>query len=117
VIDVLVSGRLRGAPQLRRAANGSPFATFRVAAASKNSESLLCSCVTFSKSSIEAVQSLEDGDSIAVSGEGAIGGWSATDGSMRHGLEVTAHAVMTMYHAGRKRKGGSAASDGLDDES
>lgn len=111
MFDVLLSGRLRGVPQLRTATNGSSFATFRLGVPSKTGESLLCSCVAFSKTVIAAVQSLDDGDSIAVSGEAAISTWSDRGGAARHGLEVTAHAVLTAYHVGRKRKAPGTAAD------
>lgn len=103
MFDVLLSGRLRGGAQLRTASNGSPFATFRLAAASKTGESLLCSCVTFSQSVIDAVKWLGDWDSLAVSGEAAISTWQWQDGIARLGLDVTAYAVLTAYHVGRKR--------------
>ena len=103
MIDVLLAGRLRGAPTLRTTTKGTPFATFRLAASDKNGESLLCSCVTFSASTVEAVQRLADGDSIAASGECALTEWSGKDGKNRLGLDVTVHAVLTAYHAGRKR--------------
>lgn len=112
MFDVLLSGRLRGVPQLRTAANGSSFATFRLGVPSKTGESLLCSCVAFSKTVIAAVQSLDDGDSIAVTGEAAISTWADRGGAARHGLEVTAHAVLTAYHVGRKRKASGTAADG-----
>jgi single-stranded DNA-binding protein len=103
MFDVLLSGRLRGGAQLRTASNGSPFATFRLAAASKTGESLLCSCVSFSQSVIDAVKGLGDGDSLAVSGEAAISTWQGQDGVARLGLDVTAYAVLSAYHVGRKR--------------
>lgn len=114
MFDALLSGRLRGVATLRTAANGSLYATFRLGVPSKTGESLLCSCVAFSKTVIEAVQSLDDGDSIAVSGEAAISTWSDRGGAARHGLEVTAHAVLTAYHVGRKRKATGTAADSLE---
>jgi single-stranded DNA-binding protein len=104
MIDALISGRLRGAPSLRTSANGASFALFRVGAFDKTGEGVLCSCITFSATAIEAVQRLSDGDSIAVSGEVAISTWNASDGSPRHGLDVTAHQVLTAYAVTRKRK-------------
>lgn len=103
MIDVLISGRLRGAPSLRTAANGKPFALFRVSAPNRDGESLLCSCITFHASAIEAVRRLGDGDSVAVSGEAGIRTWDGSDGTPRHGLDVTVHGVLSAYHAGRKR--------------
>ncbi len=104
MIDVLISGRLRGTPSVRTAANGAPFAVFRVSAADKSGETLLCSCIAFSEPVIEAVQRLTDGDSIAASGEAELSTWSGSDGMPRHGLGVTVHGVLTAYHVGRKRK-------------
>ena len=109
MIDALISGRLRGAPSLRTGSNGAPFALFRVGAFDKTGLGVLCSCITFSQTAIEAVQRLTDGDSIAVSGEVAISTWSASDGSPRHGLDVTAHQVLTPYQVTRKRKGADTA--------
>ena len=115
MFDALLSGRLRGVATLRTAANGSPYATFRLGVPSKTGESLLCSCVTFSKTAIDAVQSLDDGDSVAVTGEAGIRTWDGSDGSIRYGLELTVHGVMTAYHMGRKRKaagGGAEQTEG-----
>ena len=104
MIDALISGRLRGTPSVRTGSNGAPFALFRVSAADKTGASLLCSCIAFSATAIEAVQRLSDGDSIAVTGEAAISTWNASDGSPRHGLDLTAHGVLTPYAVSRKRK-------------
>ena len=109
MIDALISGRLRGAPSVRTGSNGAPFALFRVSAADKTGASLLCSCIAFSATAIEAVQRLSDGDSIAVSGEVAISTWSGGDGTLRHGLDVTAHQVLTAYAVTRKRKAADTA--------
>ena len=94
-IDVLISGRLRGVPSPRTAANGSPYLLFRVAAIDKTGESLLCGRIAFADSVIQAVQALGEGDS-------------------RYGLDVTAHGVLTAYHIGRKRK--ASAGDESTDE-
>lgn len=110
-IDVLIQGRLRGAPLVKASSKGNPYASFRLAASDKAGEGVLCSCITFSRTAIDAVQSLTDGDTIAVSGEAAISQWTGHDGQQRHGLDVTAHLVMTAYHSGRKRKGASAEPD------
>lgn len=104
MIDALISGRLRGAPSVRTGSNGAPFAVFRVSAADKTGASVLCSCIAFSATVMEAVQRLSDGDSIAVTGEAAITTWNASDGTPRQGLDVTAHQVLTAYAVTRKRK-------------
>ncbi len=112
MFDALISGRMRGAAQLRTATNGSTYATFRVAVPTKNGDSLLCSCVTFSKTVIDTVQALDEGDSVAVTGEAGISTWNnATDGAVRTGLEMMVHGAMTAYHMGRKRKAAGAAAE------
>jgi single-stranded DNA-binding protein len=113
-IDVLISGRLRGVPSPRTAANGSPYLLFRVAAIDKTGESLLCGCIAFADSVIQAVQALGEGDSIAVTGEASISVWNGSGGADRYGLDVTAHGVLTAYHIGRKRK--ASAGDESTDE-
>ncbi len=113
MIDALIAGRLRGEPKFRTASNGVPFASFRMAAADKNGESVLCSCIAFSETARAAVQALGDGDSITVTGEAAVSTWQANDGTQRHGLDVLVHGVLTAYHLGRKRKAGATdAADG-----
>lgn len=42
MIDALIAGRLRGAPTFRTASNGTPFASFRLAANDRNGASVLC---------------------------------------------------------------------------
>lgn len=116
MFDTLLSGRLRGAPKLRTAANGSPYATFRLGVPNKSGESLLCSCVTFSKTAIAAIECLDDGDSIAVTGEAAISTWNGSDGASRYGLDVVVHGAMSAYHVGRKRKAAGSAADQQGDE-
>lgn len=111
VIDALIAGRLRGAPQFKTAANGSPFVSFRLSATDRSGVSLLCSCIAFSDGARAAAQALEDGDSVAVSGEATVKTWAGTDGAPRHGLDVLVHGVLTAYHLGRKRKASEAPQD------
>ena len=108
VIDALIAGRLRGAPQFKTAANGSPFASFRLSATDRSGTSLLCSCIAFSDTARAAVEALEDGDSVAVSGEATVKTWAGNDGAPRLGLDVLVHGVLTAYHLGRKRKAGES---------
>lgn len=105
MIDALISGRMRGSLSLRTSATGKPYVTWFLAAPDKYGNSVLCSCVAFSQTAIDAAQRLSDGDSIAVSGEAAISAWQGNDGTQRHGLDVLVHGVLTAYHLGRKRKG------------
>lgn len=104
MIDALVSGRLRGAVTVRTSKNGNPFATWRLATTDKNGDSVLCACIAFSTSAMDAAQRLTDGDSMAVTGEAAISTYTSSDGQTRNGLDLVVHGVLTAYHLGRKRK-------------
>ena len=104
MIDALISGRLRGAPPRKQSANRKPYATFRMAAADKDGESRLLSCIAFNRAAVDALQRLDDGDALAVAGEVKLTAWAAADGSPRCGLDVTAHQVLTAYAVTRKRK-------------
>jgi single-stranded DNA-binding protein len=112
MIDALIAGRLRGAVTVRQSSNGNAFATWRIAAPGKDGESLLCSCITFSQKAIAAMQALDDGDSVAVSGEASISVWADQNKDQCHGLNVSVYAVMTAYHLGRKRKAQEAQTEG-----
>lgn len=114
MLDALISGRLRGAPSVRTSNAGKPFAIWRMSVHDRNGESVLCSCIAFSATAIEAVQRLGDGDAIAATGEASLNEWKGADGTTRHGLDVLVHGVLSAYHLGRKRKGSEPAQD--DDE-
>ena len=102
-IDVLIQGRLRGAVTIKAASNGNPYALFKLTATDKKKEGVLCSCIAFAESAVDAVQRLGDGESIVVSGEAAISAWRGQDGTPRHGLDVTVHALLTIHHLARNR--------------
>lgn len=114
MIDALISGRLRGGINLGTSKTGKSFARWRMATTDRNGDSVLCSCIAFSTTVMDAAHRLSDGDSIAVSGETAISTWNASDGTQRHGLDVLVHGVLTAYHLGRKRK--ATEPTGGDDE-
>ncbi len=115
MIDVLIQGRLRGGVTVKPTQHGKDYAIFRLAATDKNGDAILCACITFDAAAVRAVQRLEEGDTVAVAGEAAVRTWSDRNGIERHGLDVTAHQVMSAYHAGRKRA--VRATDGTDQAS
>jgi single-stranded DNA-binding protein len=102
--DVLIQGKLRGGVAFKQSSNSHPYASFKLTTTDKKGAGLLASVIVFSESAIDTVRSLDDGDTVAVSGEAAISTWTGGDGSPRYGLDVTAHLIITAYHAGRKRR-------------
>lgn len=104
MFDVLLQGKLRAAPDVRTSRNGNAFATFRLSVPTgKDGGYMQASCIAFAHGVIEAVQSLDEGDALAVNGEATVKTWEGK-GGIQAGLDVTVHGVLTAYHLGRKRE-------------
>lgn len=112
-IDTLIAGKLRSKPAFKRATTGSRFAVFKIGAADKNGVGVLCSGITFNDAAMVALERLDEGDSITVSGEASISTWRGHDGQQQTGLDVMVHLIQTAYHAGRKRTDKTTPPDGL----
>ena len=112
MFDVLLSGKLRGAPDLRSSRNNNPFATFRLnVPTGKDGGYVQASCITFSQTAIDVLINLTEGDSVAVSGEAALKTWDGKHG-MQAGLDVTVHNAMSAYMVKKKRGTPSEAAAG-----
>jgi len=104
MIDALLAGRLYGKAQARTAKNGNPYAIGKVRAAAGNGEGLFVAVIAFNRHAVTALLALDDGDSVALSGELTPKVWTDKDGKARPALDLVAHAVLTEYHVARKRK-------------
>jgi single-stranded DNA-binding protein len=103
MFDVLLSGKLRGAPDLRSSRNNNPFATFRLnVPTGKDGGYVQASCITFSQTAIDVMVNLTEGDSVAVTGEAALKTWEGKHGT-QVGLDVTVHNAMSTYMVKKKR--------------
>lgn len=103
MFDVLISGRLVRA-QSRTASNGKPFALAQVSVPTEGDESLLASCIAFRPEAVAALLALDKGDAVALAGKAKLSSWTAGDGTLKHGLNVTADQVLTVYNIRRKRE-------------
>lgn len=104
MFDVLLSGKLRGAPTTKPTRNGGQFVTFRLSVPTgKDGGYFTASCIGFQTSVIDTMSAMDDGDSVAVNGEAALTTWDGKNG-VQAGLNVTVHGVLTAYHLGRKRE-------------
>jgi len=112
MFDVLLSGKLRGAPTTKPTRNGGQFVTFRLSVPTgKDGGYFTASCIGFQTSVIDTMSAMDDGDSVAVNGEAALTTWDGKNG-VQAGLNVTVHGVLTAYHLGRKREAvGKAQAD------
>ncbi|HKZ02278.1 MAG TPA: single-stranded DNA-binding protein [Pyrinomonadaceae bacterium] len=102
MISILVSGSLIGKPVARQARNGNWFVTAQLKAGAID-ESFLVSVVAFDESVAHALQALDKGDDVSVSGSAKPSSWTARDGSTAIGLAVVAKQLMTTYGVKQKR--------------
>lgn len=110
--DALISGRLIKPAQARTGNNGKAFALAQITVPTEGEESLLASCIAFSRTAVDALLALDKGDAVAVAGKAKLSSWTGSDGTQKHGLNVTVEQVLTAYHVRRKRNAAQA-----DDES
>ena len=101
--DVLISGRLAKPAESRIARNDSAYALASVIVPTEGDETLLASCICFSKSGVDALLALDKGDAVSLAGKARINTWTGSDGATKVGLNVAVDGVMTVYHVRRKR--------------
>jgi single-stranded DNA-binding protein len=124
MIDGLVSGRLYGTAQVRTGQHGTHFVTCRVRASAGDGESLFVNVIAFDDNVKDALQALDDGDSVSLAGALTPKTWIDKQGNAKPALDMVVHAVLTAYHVQRKRRAvrGETAStdsphhDELDDD-
>lgn len=104
MIDALICGRVFGKPQSRVTKAGHSFATAKVRASMANGELSFVNVAAFSDTAKAALLALNDGDSVALTGELKVGVYIDKRGDSRPSLDLTAFAVLTEYHVSRKRK-------------
>lgn len=114
-LDVLITGRMVKPAQQRKAANGNPFALAQVSVPTEGDESLLVSCIAFSRSAVDALLALDKGDAVSLAGKAKLSSWTGSDGATKHGLNVTVDAVLSAYHVRRKRAALQGDADTPDD--
>lgn len=103
MIDALIAGRLHGKPASRTSQSGNAFTVCKVRTPLADGESLFVSVIAFDKDVCASLLALDDGDSLALSGELKPKVWQPKEGEARPALDLLAHAVLTPYHITRKR--------------
>lgn len=110
MIDGLIAGRLYGKPTERRGQSGKAFVVAKIRVATADGESLFVNAIVFSDSAKAALLALDDGDSVSLSGTLTPKVWTDKNGEAKPALDMTAHAVLTTYHAKRKHAAVAQAS-------
>jgi single-stranded DNA-binding protein len=119
VIDALIAGRIHRAPQSRTSGAGKRFATANVRTSTRDGNAIFVNVIAFDDGAVNALLALQDGDSVALAGELTPKVYQPASGEARPSLDLLAHAVLTEYHVGKKRKAvqdRSRAEQPFDDE-
>ena len=103
MLSILASGNLVRDPQRRTTQNGKEYCTALVRCPSEETDALLISVIAFTAPAVKALLALKTGDSLAVTGRAKLSSWTK-DGEERHGLSVTADAVLSLYEIAKRRK-------------
>ncbi|NMM07411.1 hypothetical protein [Polaromonas sp.] len=98
---VLASGKLIKPPTTRTAKNDEPYTVASMRAASDDGD-VLVSLIAFGPAG-RILAALGAGDALCVTGRAKLSHW-AKDGQERHGLSVTADAVLTPYQVSQRRR-------------
>jgi single-stranded DNA-binding protein len=104
VIDTLIGGNLLAKPVSRRTKADAEFATAKVRTSARNGETFFVNVVAFDAHAVTALLALDKGDSVALAGEATPIAWTANDGTLRAGLDLVVHQILTEYHVARRRK-------------
>jgi single-stranded DNA-binding protein len=108
MLDVLVSGKLIKDPVIRTGQSGKPFTTALLRVDTGEEEQTLVSVIAFQEAA-EKLARLKAGDAVAIAGSAKLSSWEK-DGETKHGLSVTASAVLSAYDV-KRRRGNEAPSD------
>jgi single-stranded DNA-binding protein len=104
MINALIAGRLYGRPQERSGKNGQAFATAKVRVPTRDGNAIFVNVIAFEDAAVTAILALDNGDSIALTGELTPKVYMPPAGEPRPALDLLAHAVVSAYHVARKRK-------------
>lgn len=102
-LDVLITGRMVKPAQQRTASNGNAYALAQVSVPTEGDESLLASCIAFSRGAVDSLLALDKGDAVSLAGKAKLSSWTGSDGATKVGLNVTVDAVLTVYSIRKKR--------------
>lgn len=103
MIDALVAGKLFGKPELRTSQGGRNYVKGKLRVATRGDESIFVGLVCFSRTLGEALAAMDDGDSVACSGELSLRGYLDKHGQPQAGVDLVVAAFTTAHHMARKR--------------
>jgi single-strand DNA-binding protein len=114
MLEILTSGKLVRDPQTRTGKSGNPFTTalLRVPTGGKEGEAVIVNVIAFGEAS-DRLGRLGSGDAVSIAGSATLSEWAdKTTGELKHGLSVTASAILSAYDVQRRRGGAEGSAKG-----
>ncbi len=102
MIDAMIGGKLHGKPERRTAKNGNAYTVAKVRVPA-GEDALFASVISFAEPVQVVLLALDDGEPVALAGTLTVKPWLDRDGNSRANIDLIANAVLTTYHAKRKR--------------
>ena len=97
MIDALISGRLYGRAEERSGQSGSLYVTCKVRAMTDDGDTLMCNVIAFNDQIRSLLLSLDDGESISLSGALTPKVWIDKQGKPRPAIDLIAHAAISAH--------------------
>jgi single-stranded DNA-binding protein len=105
MIDALITGKLIRDPALKTGPSGKPYCNFLLSVPTGDGEPVIVSGIAFADVA-ERIGKLGKGDAVSVAGSLKPSEWiDKTTGELKHGLNVTVSAALSVYDV-KKRRGG-----------
>ena len=101
MLEVLISGKLIRDPATSVGPSGKPFTTALVRVPTEREETVLVNCIAFGETG-ERLGRLKAGDAVSMAGSAKLSSWEK-DGEARHGIGMTATAILSAWDAKRRR--------------
>lgn len=96
MIDALISGRMFGHAEERNGQANSHYVTCKIRAPTDDGEMIICNVIAFKEEAQRNLLSLNDGESVSISGGLTPKVWTDKQGNTRPALDIIAHAVISI---------------------
>src|SRR5260221_181673 len=103
MLNALATGQPVRYPEQRYSSQGKAYAVGLMRAPAEDAEALLVSLIAFNADAVAALMALTKGDALAVAGRAKLTSW-IKNGEDRHGLNIVADQVLTLYAIEKRRR-------------
>lgn len=103
MIDALINGKLHKQPESKTGKSGKPYVTALVRTAQQDGSIVFARVTAFDAEVCSKLAALAAGDTVALSGAVTLTAYTDKDSQAKPGMDMIAHALLTVYHVKHKR--------------